>query len=644
MNAGRGLSRAKWRPAILVGLMMAAGCGSPSPTPSVPPAAKAPPTFASDVAPILAAHCASCHRPGQGAPFNLLTYADAKPRAAAIADVTGRHVMPPWLPEPGEPSFVGERRLRPEDIDTLRRWADTGASQGPPLPAPTPLPADTWASGRPDLVLQPARAFPLTPGEDDVFRNLVIRTSLPADRFIRAVEFRPGDAPVHHAVLHLDRTTGSRRLDGGDGRPGFDGMGAMGTQEPDGHFIGWAPGRGPIVSAEGRPWRLARGTDLVLELHLIPQQAPVAVQPAVALFFSDTAASDAPLMFKMGSKAIDIPAGATNYAISDSYVLPADVTVLSVYPHAHYLGKDMQVHAMLPNGTSRPLLHIARWSFHWQQDYRFTTPIALPRGTTIAMRFTYDNSEANKDNPSHPPVRVMAGPRSTDEMGNLLLQLVPASAADRAKLQADAQAREAVANVAAAELMARAHPASAENLTFLGASYVDVGRLPEGISALSKAVALSPDSSKARNELAGGLLKAGRVEEAVREFQHAARLAPSDAYIHFNLGKALVAANAPDAARSALVRAVTLNPDFPEAHNELGVWLFARGRVAEALVHLRKAAALAPDSAIAHSDLGGALAQAGKRDEALVHIRKALLLDPGNTAARENLARLERGK
>src|SRR5688572_7308841 len=101
---------------IFFALAAAAGCGSPSPTPAVPPVEKAAPTFARDVAPILAANCASCHRPGQGTPFNLLTYADAQPRAVAIADATAGRFMPPWLPEPGEPAFVGERRLRPEDI------------------------------------------------------------------------------------------------------------------------------------------------------------------------------------------------------------------------------------------------------------------------------------------------------------------------------------------------------------------------------------------------------------------------------------------------------------------------------------------------------------------------------------------------
>ena len=630
---------------MLLAAATVVSCGSPPASSEVRGPEPKVPTFVKDVAPILAANCASCHRPGQGAPFNLLTFADAQPRAAEIAAATTQRLMPPWLPEPGEPAFVGERRLRAEDIATLRRWADNGAPLGEgALPSASSAPRENWVSGKPDVVLRPARAFALAPGEEDVFRNLVIRTPLTADRFVRAVELQPGDAPVHHAVIHLDRTAASRGLDGDDGQPGFDGMGATGTQEPDGHFIGWAPGRGPIVSAEGRPWRLARGTDLVLELHLIPQRAPVAVQPTVALFFADSPQGDAPLMLKMGSKAIDIPAGAADYTITDKYVLPADVTLLSLYPHAHYLGKDMQVHAILPTGARRTLLHIPRWNFHWQQDYRFTTPVSLPRGTTITMRFTYDNSEANKDNPNRPPVRVMVGPRSTDEMGNLLLQVIPTSAADRARLQSDAAAREAAANVAAAELMARVNPDSAANLTFLGASYVEVGRISEGIAALTKALQLDPESGNAHNELGGGLLKAGRVTEAVTEFQRAATLSPSDPYVQFNLGKALLLSGTPEKAKAALSRAIALNPEFAEAHGELGVWFFTRGRVAEAIDHLRKAVALAPDSAVAHSDLGGALAQAGKRDEALKHIRRALAIDPGNTAARENLGRLERGR
>jgi Flp pilus assembly protein TadD/mono/diheme cytochrome c family protein len=618
--------------AALMALLITAACGD------------APVTYVNDVAPILEANCVSCHRPGQGAPFHLLTYEDARSRADEIVDATADRHMPPWLPEPGSPPFVGERRLTSEQIATIARWADTGAVEGSPARPPLPVAPGTWTLGKPDLVLQPARAYQLPAEGEDVFRNLVISTALPDDRYIRAVEFQPGEAPVHHAVVHLDNTPASRRRDGEDGAVGFGGMGSAGTQEPDGHFIGWAPGRGPIVSAEGRPWRLARGTDLVLELHLIPQSAPVNVQPTVALYFSDAPSAEAPLMLKMGSKAIDIPAGATDYTITDRYELPVDVTLLSVYPHAHYLGKEMVVEAIAADGTVRTLLDIRRWDFHWQQDYRFTEPVPLPRGTTLTMRFTYDNSAGNPANPSRPPVHVMAGPRSTDEMGNLLIQVVPASGADRRRLEDDATTREAAANVAVAELMVRTTPVNAENLAFLGASYVDVGRVPEGIDALTKAIAIDPKSWKAHNEMGGALLKSGRAPEAVRAFQRATRLRPQDAFTQYNLGRALGATGAASAALSAFTRALALNPDFAEAHNEIGVVLFAQGRLTDALVHLRKAVTLAPSSAIAHSDLGGALAQAGYRDEAMAVLRRALVLDPANAAAQANLSRLQQGR
>jgi Flp pilus assembly protein TadD len=533
-----------------------------------------------------------------------LSYQDAQKRARAIADVTSAREMPPWLPELNDPPFIGERRLSDAEIATLRRWAESGATEGDSGPRP-PAPAQVseWRTGTPDLVLRPAKAFQVTPqatpSGNDVFRNLVIRTSLPADRFVRAVEFSPGTASIHHAVLHLDPTSASRQLDGRDGQPGFDGMGGPGTEEPDGHFVGWAPGRGPIVSAEGRPWRLARNTDLVLELHLIPGETPQSVLPAVALFFDAAPAQDAPVMMKMGDVAIDIPPGRSDYAIADRYVLPVDVKVLSLYPHAHYLGREMKVTATPPGGPARTLLHIKQWSFHWQQDYRYVSPVTLPKGTTIDMRFTYDNSDGNAENPHHPPVRVTSGPRSTDEMGNLLLQVVPASATDRSQLMQ---------------------------------------------SLLAHAVEVNPRSARAHNELGGALLQAGKPVDAVRHFREATQLSPDDRYLQFNLGKALAAAGSGSDAMRAFRRALALNPDFADAHDELGVLLFAAGRLDEAIAHLRKAVDLAPGSAVAHSDLGGALAQAGRRDEALQHIRRALALDPGNTAAQENLARLTRGR
>jgi Flp pilus assembly protein TadD len=602
------------------------------------------PTFNKDVAPILFEHCATCHQPGQGAPFPLRSYPDAKRRADKIAHVTAMRHMPPWLPDAGDFAFSGERRLSEQQIETIKRWVDQGAVEGNAgeLRAVPPVTAG-WQLGTPDLVLKPARAFLLKPQEEDVFRNLVIRVPLEADRFVRGVEFQPGDAPVHHAVLHLDRTAASRRLDGADGQPGFDGMGAMGAQEPEGYFIGWAPGRGPILSAEGMPWKLERGTDLVLELHLIPPKRPVTVQPSIALYFANAAPAAMPVAVKMGSQAIDIPAGARDYAIRDSYVLPVDVDLLSLYPHAHFLGKEMIVEAHLPDGASKSLLHIRHWSFHWQQDYRYVRPVALRRGTTISMRFTYDNSDTNEDNPHHPPIAVTIGQRSTDEMGNLLLQFLPHSAADRARLVRDFHAKGILANAAGGEVLVRHHPESAENQALLGSSYVDAGRVAEGIAHLEYALTLDPRSAKTHNELGGALLKARRAPEALTHFQQAVSLAPNDDRLVFNLAKALNGVGRPAEAAHTFERALALNPDLGEAHEELGVLLFAAGRLPEATAHLRRAVELMPDSAIAHSDLGGALAEAGQRAEALREVTRALEIDPDHVPAKENLARLKKG-
>ncbi len=184
----------------------------------------------------------------------------------------------------------------------------------------------------------------------------------------------------------------------------------------------------------------------------------------------------------MGTKAIDIPAGEQNYAIEDGLVLPADVTLLSVYPHAHYLGKEMRAEAALPDGSTKRLLLIRRWDFHWQQDYRYVAPVPLPRGTRLTMRYTYDNSETNEANPSRPPRPVTWGPQSSDEMGNLGLQLL-ASPADRALLSGPSPSVKHATTCAAPRFASSTHPAILLSASALGSSYLEVGRVADAIAA-----------------------------------------------------------------------------------------------------------------------------------------------------------------
>jgi Flp pilus assembly protein TadD len=605
-----------------------------------PPAAV---TFSKDVAPILFNRCASCHRPGQVAPFSLLSYNDARPRAQDIARVTAARRMPPWLPDVSDPPFLDERRLTMREIEVLGRWARTGAHEGDraQLPAAPSFPSG-WTYGAPDLVVDMPTPYLLKPGGHDIYRNVILPVMVPANRYVRAVEFDPGARVVHHAVIRIDRTGASRQRDAEDPEPGFDGMVATDVQDPDGHFIGWAPGRGPIVAPDGMPWRLDRGADLVVELHLMPGKEATSVKPKLALYFTDKAPVASPVMLVMGSKAIDIPPGEANYIVEDRYQLPVAVDLLSIYPHAHFLGHEMTVQALLPDGARKRLLHIPEWNFQWQQDYRYMTPVPLPQGTTIVMRYSYDNSEKNRSNPHRPVHRVTWGPQSSDEMGNLGVQVLPRTTADASTLVASFAEHAARIDVDGAEILLKKDPDNAANETLVGSSYLRVGRAPEAIPHLERAVRLDPRSASAENFLGGALLTVGRPTEAVGHFRRAVLLSPGDEHLRFNLARALEAIGDGRGAIRALREALDINANLAEAHEELGVLLFQQRQLSDAIAHLTTATRLSPRSATAHSALGGALAQAGRFPEAVAQLEQALAIDPNDSAARQNLARIPR--
>jgi Flp pilus assembly protein TadD len=344
----------------------------------------------------------------------------------------------------------------------------------------------------------------------------------------------------------------------------------------------------------------------------------------------------------MGSKLIDIPPGDPAYVVTDTYDLPVAVDLLGVYPHAHYLGREMLATATLPDGAVRTLIHIRHWSFHWQQDYRYVTPLALPAGTRLTMRYTYDNSEGNPHNPRRPPVRVRAGPESTDEMAELGLQLLPKSRADANRLAQEFGERELRANVALGESRVREEPDEAEYRAFLGGAYVEAGRHADAIPHLEAALRLKDRSAETYNYLGAARMAEGRVADALKLFQQAAALAPRDERIHFNVGAALADLSRPDEAVAAYERALAVNPDYPDAHVNLGLILLGRRRMPEALGHFQRAVDINPDSAFLQNNLAGALAMAGRYAEAMRHVQRALDLQPGYGPALDNLNRLRR--
>ena len=618
---------------ILIGCAMAGACGRSSVT------------FTKDVAPIVFANCASCHRPGGDAPFSLLTYADAARHATAIDEQTRTRHMPPWLPEPGDVPIAGVRSLSTAQIETIQQWVRDGAVEGSAgdLPVPPAFSSD-WQLGTPDVVLEMSRPYVLNPGDTDVYRNVVLPNGLADDVFVRAVELRTNGSPIHHALIRVAPASAARRRDGEGGYPGFDGMSAEGLQDPPGQFLGWAPGRGPMQSPDGMPWRLARGTDLVVELHMIPSDRPVDIRPSVALYFSRTPPVRVPVTAMMISKQIDIPAGEANHVVTDRHELPVSAELIGLFPHAHYLGKEMLVTATTPGAsTPKTLLHIKHWSFHWQQDYRYVKPVPLPKGTVIDLRFTYDNSAGNPDNPHHPPARVRVGTQSTDEMANLGLQLLTASPADTATLLASFFRRDVLASIAAGEAGVRETPDSVTHRVLLGSSYLQAGRFVDAIPHLEEALRLDARHAIAESLLGGAYMSLGRVPEALPHFQRSARLAPDDERAQLNLADALEKSGRRAEAMTAYRRAIAINSESFEGHVGLTALLVSAGNLKAALTHLRRIVAIRPDSADAHSDLGAVLADLGQREEAIRSLRRALELDANHAQAREHLARLTRG-
>lgn len=628
---------ARGRLIVLMGLsVVAVACGK-----STGPMAAV--TYNKTIAPILYKNCAPCHRPGEATPFSLLSYNDAIQHADDIAEQVKQRHMPPWLPESGPVAIAGERRLTSVEIDAIQRWVAQGTVEGPAEEriAPPEFPGG-WQLGTPDQIVTPDRPF--APGvlTDDIYRNLVMKLSLKAGTYVRAVEFKTNGAQIHHAVIRVDSSPGSRRRDGQDGKPGFDGMTSWpNVYDPDGHFIGWAPGRGPIVLPEGMPWRLDRGTDLVVELHLIPTKTPSPIQPTIGLYFTSTPPVRYPVAGKLSSRVIDIPAGDPAYVVTDSMVLPVATQLLSVYPHAHYLAKQMLGTATLPDGSTKTLIDIRQWSFHWQQDYRFVTPLDLPAGTRVSMRYTYDNSAANPHNPTKPPVRVQTGPRSKDEMAELGMTLVAATQTDSPALVRAIDAHEAEIVIAAAEGNARREPGNAQLQAALGAAYLDAGRSADAIAPLETALRINEGLAGAHSDLGTALLALQRPSDALTHLRRAVALAPKNAVMLFNLGNALVDSGQNNEGAAAFERSIVLDDTFADPHVNLAAMQLQRGMIKPALAHLQRAAELVPDSASIQNSYGRALAAAGRFPEAMQHVRRAIELVPTFGPALDTLRQLQ---
>jgi len=536
-------------------------------------AAARTPTFNRDVAPILYEQCVLCHRPGGMGPFNLVTYADARKHARQIAEVTASRFMPPWLPDESCGPFVGTRRLDALQVSTFQRWAEAGAPEGSAAHLPdAPQWPEGWQLGKPDLVVTMPFGYTLPAEGRDVYRNFVVPVGNDARRFVRAVELRPNNPRVvHHAFVLIDTSGDSRRLDARDEDPGFSGMNAgNGASPPAGHFLSWQPGKIPSQDASGTQWALEAGSDVVFQLHMRPSGKPEEIQASVALYFTDQPPTRFPFRLMLRSTDIDIPPGEANYTIESSYELPVDLHVLAVLPHAHYLGRDLQGWAELPDGSRRSIISIQNWDFNWQGDYRFERPLALPKGAVLRMRYAYDNSAGNALNGGRAPERVQYGEQTSDEMGELWLQVLASSPADRALLESDYVRKWAVPDsIATAQATLARDPDNVPTRTNLAAVLVMAGRVDDAETELRRALEIDPDFARAHSHLAHIHMRRKQNGLAIQEFATALRLDPHDFKARNNLGYLLLIGGDADAAAGHFREVLREHPDDPLARANL---------------------------------------------------------------------------
>ena len=572
--------------------------------------AAAPLTYTKDIAPLMNDRCAMCHHPNGSAPFSLLTYADVKRRATQIADVTKKRFMPPWKADPDNGPFIGQHPLTDAEIAMIQQWVDAGPVEGDARDLPAALRqaqgkrlwTEGWQLGAPDLVVSLPQPYTLQADGTDVFRIFVIPLPVDRMRFVRGLEFRPGNPKVvHHANIRVDRTTTSHALDEADPGPGYSGLIPHSAQYPDGHFLGWTPGQIAPLLPKDLAWRLDRDTDLVVQIHMQPSGRSELVQPSIGLYFGDQPPSRTPEMLRIGRQSIDIPAGEQQYTITDSYTLPVDVEVEAVQPHAHYRLRDARGVATLPDGSTKPLITIRDWDFRWQHVYRFVTPLRLPKGATLSMRYAYDNSDANPRNPQQPPSRARWGQRSSDEMGDLWIQVLTRDERDLDRLSRDFRPKVAAEDVLGYEVEIEKHPADA-------ALHDDVAVL---------------------------CLELGRTDQAIAHFRRSLALKPQSALAHYNLGTALTVARRLDEELAAYREALGLDPSYANAHNNIANVLLAKGQIEEAIREFSDVVRLQPDSATGLKNLAAAYAIAGQFDRAIENADAALRLNPSEPLAGE---------
>jgi hypothetical protein len=403
---------------------------------------KGPVTFAKDVAPIFQEKCQTCHRPGEVAPFSLLTYQDARPWVRAIRQKVLARQMPPWHIDKtvGIQKFKNDRSLSNEQIDTIVQWIDAGAPMGNPRDLP---PAKAWDNtnawklagqfGEPELVVR-STPYTMDALTQDKWWKPVVDVSLNEIRWVRAIETRTstveGRRVLHHAVASLiqDEKQVPEQFRFASADTGDDDDSA-GRDNGAGLFSEWAIGKIGDVYREGTGKILLPGSKISWDIHLsqamnVKDAKPVdvVVELGVYLYPKGYTPKYRTVLTNMGAargRGVDIPPNQIAATQGFTVLRRGPARLENFQPHMHLRGKAMALEAILPNGQRQMLSFVNDFQFNWMNSYEYADDAAplLPRGTIISVTAWHDNTAANKNNPD-PNQWVGGGDRSIDEMAH----------------------------------------------------------------------------------------------------------------------------------------------------------------------------------------------------------------------------------
>jgi tetratricopeptide (TPR) repeat protein len=432
------------------------------------------------------------------------------------------------------------------------------------------------------------------------------------------------------------------------------------TFDPDSHFLFWKPDTPALVEAAGMPWRLDPGNDLILNMHLKPSGKPETVAAQIGLYFTTESPSKQPMLLQLEhDSGLDIPPGKRDFVVEDELKLPVDVDVLGIYPHAHYLGKDLQAYAILPNGQKTWLIWIRSWDIDRQSVYRYRKPVFLPKGTTIHMHYVYDNSRDNVHNPNTPPIRVRAGNRSVDEMGHLWLQVLPVhtppnvpdprllleAAWMQSRLRKEPHDTLALYNLAAAQTsegnftdavrtykqVVDINPKDARAWNGLGVALESTGDWQGAQRAFQKASDADPTLTDAIFNLAKSELDHDHTSEAEQSFRAVLKQVPEDASAHSGLAQALLKEGNQEVAQSEFAASLRIDPQNLDALEGLGELALSQRQPAQAAEYLEKAAQRNPEDLVVRQQLALAYAQLQRYSDAIQQLQQAQRLSPNDS-------------